>query len=66
MTEKLIDTNKIKDKDKVKFAINLKIKTDVIAKINQIDWPRFIETADKKWRKPVNNIDNMSIYLKLE
>ena len=35
-------------------------------KINRVDRPFSIQTKDKKWNKPINNIDCMRIYFKQE
>ena len=43
-----------------------KKKLKIMEKMNQIDFPRFIQTQDKTINKPLNNFDNISVYLKLE
>ena len=41
-------------------------KGEIMKKINLVDWPYFIQTKDKKWNKPINNIDCMRIHFKIE
>ena len=51
----------------MKLEMNPEKKENIVMKkVNLIDYPYNVETKDKKWVKPINNMDCMMIYFKLE